>query len=107
MKKLLVIAALLISTESVADLDWSGKTKVTALYPHGEGLQFFISTTSLGKYSTCGQKRFSLGINARDYNVMVSLLTTAFVAGKEVDIAIDTNTVSSCNPAIHKFKMYN
>ena len=104
MKKLLVTSILLLvcnSNINASDI-WSGFTKITHLYPTS-GVFIFNTEYSNTTYSSCDNgKRFSINTNNVDYKVQVSVLTAAFMAGKEIHMHILDRPVA-CNAVIDRF----
>lgn len=86
---------------------YTPKTKVAVLYPLTGGLIFLASSYTDVANSTCDSgKRFFIPTTHPNYNTMVSLLTAAFMANKDVELVYTPPTTPQCGIEISRFKVY-
>jgi non-ribosomal peptide synthetase component E (peptide arylation enzyme) len=101
---LLIYALVLPPSVCQAEQFWSEKTKITYLYPTSENYVFNVSYSN--PLSTCDNgTRYSIALTNPNYNSLVSTLISAFMAGKEILINIDSQA-ANCQPTINRFIVY-
>lgn len=104
MKKVVVSLLAIVSFHSHANLTWTGHVEIVQLYPNPNGLQFFISKPT--GFSTCEANRLRLDRSHDEYNTYVSVLIAAYMAGRKIDVAIESNVTPTCSAPVYKFKVY-
>jgi len=96
-----------LSIFSVQGDVWSDSTKINAIYPSTGGLSFLTDEYSNTQLSRCdGGKRFFISRSHPNYEVMVSSLTTAFAAEKNVKLYIDKIDPTPCGASIDRFFVF-
>lgn len=105
MRKSLISSLLFCLIGGLAQAEtWSDITHVTQLYPYAGGL-IFTTDYANESLSSCNEgKRFSISIDHPNYQVMVSAMMTAYVAGKSIQFNVDSQP-KTCMPTINRFQM--
>lgn len=84
---------------------WSGRTKIVHLYPTSYNYIFMVNFSNA--LSTCDSgKRYSIAQTNSNYNALVSTLTAAFMAGKEISFNVNDDQGNNCAPIINRFIVY-
>ena len=83
---------------------WTDYTQIEFLYPTSTGFNFITSYSN--SLSTCNDgKRFTFDRNASDYNMLVSSLISAFMAGKEIQMVFSDTQPAACAVVVGRFKV--
>jgi len=82
---------------------WSGFRKITNIYPHADGLNFFLDGQPIG--SGCEGLRFNIPLSASNYEVIASSLMTAFAGDMQVNVNYDDTTLSECAILINRVQV--
>lgn len=100
-----LISFLLISFNASSATIWSGNTSIIYVYPTETGFAFVVDYSN--PISTCDNgRRFQFKADAPKHDVMVSTFLAAFMAGKQVNLAIDDTQVPTCSPKVNRFRVY-
>ena len=83
---------------------WSEWTTVTKLYPTKNEFMFYTEYANPG-LSACSENRFSLVSGNTDYNIQVSVVIAAFMAGKEILLHLTPNDPISCEIPVDRFEI--
>lgn len=99
-----VISIILLPSLCQAEEFWSGKTNITTLYPTSQ--TYVFNVTYSNPLSTCDNgTRFSIPPTNPNYTALVSTLVSAFMAGKQININVDSQS-ANCQPTINRFIVY-
>lgn len=106
MRKILVGLFVLVASVTVNADPWSGKTKITTIYPSVDKLTF-TSEYNNTEISACDNgHRFSIPMSHPNYDVLASSLISAFMADKSINFNIDSRQDLNCSPTINRLYVY-
>lgn len=95
----------LSSVSALAGDKWVEKDVLDEVYPDSNGLQVVFKSLSSDNSTCNGGRRFVVKRSHDNYDVMVSVLLTAFASGKNVKLNV--TDASSCAPEIFKVVVVN
>lgn len=107
MKKIntmVLLSVVLMFSKALSAEPWSTLTNVIEVYPNAAGLVFVTSYVN-AQISTCDNgKRFSISKDHPNYEVMVSTMLAAFMAGEKIVFHIESGQ-NGCQPTIDRFRV--
>lgn len=103
MKKYITLVFLLASAAEGATWKDSPYVTIERLYPHSEGMAFYPDYSDKNVSSCDNGTRFNLVASDENYEVKVSVLMAAYMAGKKVLLRYDSSQPKQCAAVVDRF----
>ena len=92
----------MFATQAHAAQAWSGYRTITGLYPTSQGLTFYLDGARINVGSPCEANRMRLLSTSPNYDVIASVIVTAYALGHQVTVNYDTTTITACDTEINR-----